>query len=61
MGNHMASEKEPLVKVKLLRATWKGEEKQEIGTVIEMPVTPAMWAVKDGLVEPEGENPFKKG
>lgn len=56
----MAVDKEPLVKVKLNRATWKGEERQDAGTVIEMPITAALWAVKDGLVDPHGENPFRK-
>lgn len=57
----MASEKEKLVKVKLLRATWEGEKRQEPGTVIEMPAVAAVWAVYDGMVAPDGESPFKKG
>lgn len=57
----MASEKEPLVKVKLMRDTWKGEERTKAGTIIEMPASAALWAVYDGLVMPDGDNPFKKG
>jgi len=57
----MASEKEQLVKVKLLRATWEGEKRQEPGTVIEMPAVAAVWAVYDGMVAPDGESPFRKG
>lgn len=52
--------KEPTVKVKLVRATWDGDERKDAGTVIAMPVVAALWAVKNGLVEPDGDNPFIK-
>lgn len=60
MATEKDTPKEPMVKVKLLRATWHGEARQDVGTVIEMPIIAALWAVKDGLVEPDGVSPFVK-
>lgn len=57
----MATEKESLVKVKLLRDTWEGEKRVSAGTVIEVPLHVALWGVHEAMFAPDGENPFKKG
>lgn len=57
----MASEpKETTVKVKLLRATWNGDERQDVGTIIEVPIQAALWGVYENMFAPAGESPFKK-
>lgn len=56
----MAIEKEPVVKVKLVRATWEGEKRKDPGEIVEVPLTAALWGIVDGLFAPDGENPFKK-
>lgn len=56
----MATEKEPIVEVKLLRATWEGETRKDPGEIVKVPLTAALWGIVDGLFLPAGDNPFKK-